>query len=285
MRNSKSAEAARGHSDPTAVPPQRAAATGLRRSLLASALLSGTPLAQAEWGEWITEVDARYADHDNINYSAFANDELNDRALIVSGSFGRYLQLTNATRLRLTADLEAGTFDKYDKLDYTSIGLSAAVTHKLGLGAEAPWVRGQVSVSSLNVDSNMRDSKIYEIGVQTGKRFTPRLDGQIGLTYRSRDGKNGPVVDPALPTELFDQKNVTLSVEGNYLLTERLALTLGYSYRDGDFDSACTGGNVATVLASEGANVKALAFDDAYDLAQPMCAYKLEGKAHIFMST
>jgi len=38
-----------------------------------------------------------------------------------------------------------------------------------------------------------------------------------------------------------------------------LLLSAGYSYRDGDFDSACTPGNVGAVFALE--DVKAIAFD------------------------
>lgn len=250
--------------------------------VLGASLTAAVPGALAEWSEWIADVDVRLAHQQNINYSAFSNDKLSDSALIPSASFGRYLQLGNATRLRLTADVEAGKFDTYDRLDYTQLGATAALHHKYGLGSEAPWVRAQLSVASLNVDSDMRDSTIYEIGVQTGKRLAPRFDGQVGLAYRSRNGKNGPVVDPLVPTDVFDQDSVTVSLGGSYLVTENVALTFGYAHRRGEFDSTCTGGNVANVLAAEGTNVKALAFDDAYKLAQPMCAYKLDGKTNTF---
>jgi hypothetical protein len=247
--------------------------------VLAAVLCSPLP-AQAEWTEWIAEGDARYASYDNINYSAYDSDRLSDRALVIAATGGRYHQLTGATRLRLTADVEAGKYDKYDKLDYTSLGATAAITHKLGLGTQAPWVRGQFSAAKLNVNSDMRDSTIYEAGIRTGKRFTPQFDGQAGLTYRSRDGKNGPVSNPAYATDVFDQQSVTLSLEGGYALTENAALTFGYSYRDGEFDSACTTANIAQAQAAEGSNMKTLASEDAYNV--PMCVYKLEGKTHIY---
>jgi len=242
--------------------------------------LSGIPFAHAEWGEWIMGLDARYVDHNNINYSAFSSDRLSDHTVVPSLVFGRYLQLGNVTRLSLTGEVEAGKFGKYDKLDYFQVGATAGLHHKLGLGAEAPWVRGHLSVWSLNVDSDMRDSTIYETGVQIGKRFSPQFDGHMGLTYRSRNGNSGPVVMPAFSTEVFDQKNVTLSAVGSYLLTEQAVLTFGYAFRNGDFDSSCTGANVTSVLAAEGAYVKALAFDDAYWLTR--CAYKLEGKTRVY---
>jgi len=250
-------------------------------SFVISILLVGVmPAAHAEWQEWITDVDIKYVDHDNINYSAFSNDELSDSAVIPMVSFGRYKQLSDTTRLRLTADIEAGKFDKFDKLDYNQIGITAAVRHKLGLGPKAQWIRGHIMAATLNVDSNIRDdSTIYEVGVKTGKRFTSRFDGEIGLAYRTRDGKNdNPVVNPAIPTDVFDQDSTTLSLGGNYLLGENSSLSFGYSYRDGEFDSACTGPNVGTVLAVE--KVKAITFDDAFNLTVPMCVYKLEGKTN-----
>ncbi len=235
----------------------------------------------AEWAEWIAEGELKYLDSDNINYSAFSNDELSDNAIVPSLSIGRFKQIGDNTRLRLAGSLELGKFDEFDKLDYVKLGVTAALRHKLGLGLEVPWISGEVSLSALDVDSNIRDdSTLYEFGIRSGKRFTPRLDGQIGLEYTKRDGKNGPVVDPAIPTDVFDQESVALVLEGGFLLSEKALMTVGYSYRSGDFDSACTGPNVATVLAVE--NVKAITFDDAFNLSVPMCAYKLDGKTNIF---
>jgi hypothetical protein len=257
--------------------------TGIRLlGVLVGLTVGGVSAVHADWQEWITDVDIRYASQDNLNYSATRfTEQKRDSAVAPKITFGRFNQLSDATRLRLTGEVEAGKFDKFDKLDYVQVGATTALTRKLGLGARAPWVQGHVSLWSLNVDSNMRDSTIYEIGVKTGKRFTPRFDGQIGLAYHSRDGKSGPVVDPTISTEVFDQDNVTLSLEGGYLITENSALTFGYSRRDGEFNSTCTGTSLAQVQAVE--KVKALAFDDErFGLPLPVCAYKIDGKTDTF---
>lgn len=243
--------------------------------LLAFVMLLGAPVAHAEWAEWIADLDIRYLDNDNMNNSAYSNDELDDKALIPSAKFGRYKQLGDATRLLLTIDLEAGKFDDFDKLDYFQIGGTAALRHKTGLGRAAPWVGGHVSAKSLNVDSRLRDSTIYEVGVEAGKQLTERLDGSIKLAYESRDGEEGEVVDPALGTDVFDQDSVTLTLEGNYLLTDRASVTAAYAYRDGDFNSSCTPGNVALALAAETSNIDAITFDDAFD--PNFCVYRLDG--------
>ncbi len=235
----------------------------------------------AEWTEWYAQGEVKYLDNDNINYSAFSNDELSDNAIVPSLSVGRYKQIGDNTRLRLTGDLELGKFDEFDKLDFAKLGATATLRHKLGLGPDVPWISGEVSVSALDVDSKIRDDgTLYELAIRSGKRFTPRIDGQIGVEYFKRDGNSGPVVDPAIPSDVFDQESVALVLEGGFLLSERVLLTAGYTYRSGDFDSACTGPNVASVLAVE--DVKAITFDDAFNLAVPMCAYKLDGKTNIF---
>jgi hypothetical protein len=241
----------------------------------------GIVSAHAEWAEWFADGEIKYYDNDNINYSAFANDELSDNAIVPFLSIGRYKQVGDNTRLRLAGELELGKFDEFDKLDFVRLGAAATLRHKLGLGPDVPWISGEVSVSALDVDSNIRDDgTLYEFAIRSGKRFTPRLDGQIGIEYFKRDGIDGPVVDPAIPSNVFDQEHVALVLEGGFLLSETALLTVGYSYRSGDFDSACTGPNVAQVLAVE--DVKAITFDDAFNLAVPMCAYKLDGKTNIF---
>lgn len=267
----------RNQTTPRGVPnPTRVLA-----GMLVTALCMSAGPTRAEWVEWIVDAEARATVNDNVNYSAFSNDELDDNSLSALVSLGRVFQFSDFTRLRLTADVDAGAFNEYNKLNYTQLGATAALHTKFGIGRDAPWVRLHVMGASLGVASNIRDdSTLYEIGARVGKRITSRLDATAGVAYRSRNGRdNNPVVLANVPTNVFDQDSTTVSLSLDYLLGERFFLTAGYSYRDGEFDSACTGPNVARVLAAE--NVKAITFDDAFKLTVPMCAYKLDGTVHL----
>ena len=120
------------------------------------------------------------------------------------------------------------------------------------------------------------DSKIYDIGVRSGKRFTPRLDASIGYDFHYRDGRDtGIGAAPPIGTDVFDQSNHTISGNLNYLVTNKLLLSAGYAYLNGDFDSACTVANVGTVLANE--DVKAIILDNVFG----GCVYRLDGDVNI----
>ncbi len=55
---------------------------------------------------------------------------------------------------------------------------------------------------------------------------------------------------------------------------EPLLATLGFTFRTGEFDSACTPANVGAVLAR--GNVKAIALDSVFG----GCAYRLNGNGY-----
>ncbi len=232
--------------------------------------------AAAEWVEWIADAEAGLVYDSNINRSAFANNEKNDTALVPSASFGRVYQLDDATRVRASADFEASVYDKYDLLNYWKAGASLAVRHKMGLGPDVPWVQGRLAAARMDVRDDMRDSNLYSAALIAGKRFSERLDARIGYAYDVRDGKNGPVSSPTIPTDVFDQRSQTFSLDGGYALAERVLLTAGYAYRHGDFDSSCDGENIAAVLAGE--DVKALAKESAF--RESFCVYRLTGRVH-----
>lgn len=185
-------------------------------------------MANAEWVEWIADAEVGLLNYSNINRSAFDSDKRDDSAFIPAISLGRYNQLTDSTRLRATADFEAGLYNKFELLNYSKAGAALAVRQKLGFGSDASWLRPHFSVEYMDVGEDIRDSLLYEAGVHIGKQLMPRLDGQIGYIYTLRDGKN----------DVFDQKGHTLSLEMGYMLIDRLLLTAGYFYRYGDFDSA-----------------------------------------------
>jgi hypothetical protein len=145
-----------------------------------------------------------------------------------------------------------------------------------GVGPDVPWVQARLAGAYMDARDEMRESKLYSAGLLAGKRFDGRIDARIGYTYDVRDGKDGPVSSPSIPTDVFDQRAQTVSLDAGYILADRLLVTAGYAYRYGDTDSACDGENIATVLAGE--DVKALATESAF--REPFCVYRLTGRVH-----
>jgi hypothetical protein len=223
--------------------------------------------ADAEWVEWIADLEGGILNESNINRSSFDSDKRSDAAFIPSASLGRYNQLTDSTRLRATVDFEGGQYNNYKPLNYNRAGITLSLRQKIGFGSDAPWLRPHLSAAYMDVGSDIRDSYLYEAGLRLGKRLTPEFDGRIGYVYNVRDGKS----------DVFDQRGYILSIEGGYIITNRFLLTGGYSYWYGDFDSAYTYKNISHVTAGE--EIKAMTTDYAFN--EKFWIYKLEGKANI----
>ena len=62
--------------------------------------LSSPVLAQnSQWVEWIGDVEVSYGQNNNLNLSAFDDDEEDDSLVRVAGVFGRFYQINGTTRM------------------------------------------------------------------------------------------------------------------------------------------------------------------------------------------
>lgn len=235
----------------------------------------------AEWVEWIADAKVGITYNDNVNQTFFKDEKESSTAGTPFFSIGRYSQLTDFTRLRITTDLEASVHKEFELLNYYSAGLMLTMKHKLGIGPNVPRLGAHVSATTENVRDNARDSSIYNIGLMVEKRFTPRLDVRIGYDYDIRNGKDGELTmknimhDPVIDTDVFDQKKHTLSFIGNYLVINNVLMTAGYSYMRGDFISTCALDKFDRVWDEE--NVTATTSDNVFG----GLIYLMKGTAHV----
>jgi hypothetical protein len=239
--------------------------------IVAGAIIPGAALA--EWAEWILEPAIEYRHEDNVNLSAFDEDELSDSIIGAWVRGGRVRQIGNFTRLQLTATADYRYYDTYDGMNRLGLQGTAAVVHKFGLGPAKPYLRPYLTIGYREYDVDIRSGWFGELGVQLGKRFTPRFDGYLALEYQNREAENGPGIVPGIGNDVFDISGLSFSATGNYLLAERWNLSGELGYYDGDFASNCDGGNVDIVLDSE--YVKAIIRDPAFG----GCSYRLGGDA------
>lgn len=228
----------------------------------------------AEWVEYFNDVSISVANNDNINVSAFSNDQESDTLINPQYSFGRYYQVDDLTRLRLELGLSAEFYDKFDDLNSVDISANSIIKHKFGIGFNKPWVRGKLSVGRKKAEVAIRDSDLYDVGLSGGKRIGERASGQIGLSYHQRNGGTGVVEVLGISSDVFDTDSLNLSVSMDYLLGERSQISANLTHRKGDFDSACTPENVGIVLANE--DVKAVTVDQVFG----GCAYRVNGSGN-----
>lgn len=243
----------------------------------ALALLLAPAPASAEWVDWIAEGATGFEYNDNLNLSAFEDDEESDYAWRARGRAGRVFQVSEKTRLGLAAAFDSAVQFRFDGFNRVRVGGEASLSHKLGIGAEQPVLRITNFIGYQQYDSDWRSGLDYEAEVDVSRRFGPRLDGSLFARFHLREGGGNGVVLPNKPTDVYDQDNWELGFRANYLLWDQLLLSAGYRYRRGEFESACTPGNVGKVIAREGANLKAITVDDVFG----GCVYRLGGDMHV----
>jgi hypothetical protein len=241
--------------------------------IAAVALACSATRASAEWVDWILDANAAWEFTNNLNNSSFDEDEEHDHTYFVGVEGGRVYQLTDRTRLSLSATFLGELHHNFDDLDSYEPGGRISLFHKFGVG-NAPWLRPFFWGGYKGVREDDRSGGRFEVGLAAGKRFTPRADLALSYRYTYRDGGNGPVANPAVRTDVFDQQFHLVTLSGNFLVLEPLLVTVGYTFRYGDFDSACSSENVATVFRK--ADVKAIALDGVFG----GCVYRLKGAGH-----
>jgi hypothetical protein len=240
---------------------------------IAAAFAFAAPQASAEWVDWIAVADTDFAYTDNLNNSSFGADEEEGFGWLTSVEAGRVYQLTDRTRVSLSATFSGELYSRWDDLDAFDAGGRLTLFHKFGLG-NAPWLRPFFWGGYKGVVADERSGERFEVGLDAGMRFTPRIDAVFTYQYTHRNGGSGPVAVPTISNDVFDQQYHHFTLAGNFLLLEPLLLTTGYTFRLGDFDSACTPGNVGTVLVK--ADVEAIALDSVFG----GCVYRLNGTGH-----
>ncbi len=231
--------------------------------------------AQAEWVDTVVDAALGVVWTDNLNQSAFDADREADFGVLPQLSLGRFYQAADHTRLRLTVDVASDFYAEFDKLNSFTVGPRFVARHKFGTGPRLPWVRLDAGGGYKKTRVDMRDSALYDLGLRVGRRFAARWDGSVGFRHSWRDGGAGESPDPATPTDVFDMRHWTANGVVNVLLTAQALASVSYTYFKGEFDSACTPGNIGTVLANE--TLGAFAFDEVFG----GCIYRLDGVANL----
>ncbi|MBF0518722.1 MAG: hypothetical protein HQK92_03255 [Nitrospirae bacterium] len=230
--------------------------------------------SHAEWAEWIIDASLSTQYRDNINYIYIPDEKREDFVTAPAISLGRYYQLGEYTRLRLTADISSEIFGRYHKLDSVVAGPSFVLVQKLGLGHDIPWISLKGSASYLTVDDSNRDSMIYTAVINAGKYFGERIDLQAGYLFTARRGKDLNAAELGASGNVFDLDSQRISLIANFLVAPRLVITPGYFYNTGDFLSSAGAEYIRAIKRFSKANI----LDDAY--GETLWTYKMHGFSH-----
>lgn len=207
-----------------------------RLAILCSALaVSVAPPAAADW---IADGNARFFFDDSVNRALTASGRKADFAFGTAASAGQFLQLNGSTSLTLTGDFRSDVYTQYGGLNQYSLGGTAALKEKLGLGAYAPWVSLSGSAWHADYQSAIRDSWFYNASITLGKRLSEKWDVQLEYSYLRREADRTPATfeydEKYFSGAVFDQANHGLKLSAAYSYDDKTAFTASYAFRTGD---------------------------------------------------
>jgi len=233
----------------------------------------------SQWVEWIIDAEASYALTNNLNYSAFDNDEREDYKFNITGVFGRFYQLNSQTRLHALVELNAQKYQDFDLLNSISTAADIGIRYKFGVGHNIPYLQLKMKYQSTSVESSRWDNDLLQTSIELGKHFSDSFSVAGNFEFNSKDGVPWTAIVPELSNQVFDQNYWRASIFADYIIEENWLVSLSYTRRDGDFASACTAENIEKVWLTE--QVKAITSDDVFG----GCIYRLDGTSNSYSSS
>ena len=207
------------------------------QSWIVAGILAGAALLPRPChAQWITDLETGVVHNSNLGNASAGPDVHAVTALTAAVTTGPFFELQPGTSLLLTGQARETAFNQYTAEDSTTLGASARLDHKFGLGRQAPHAFLAVSDTRLNVHDGLRSGWLQSLTVGGHALFGERLvlRGEVELDRRS--GSTAPAVHPGLPSNVFDQSHRSLAVGADYSVNEVLLLQLTATFLRGDAD-------------------------------------------------
>ena len=220
--------------------------------------------------EWLVDVDAGANYDSNLTGAASAPDIRPDWAATLDASVGQFFALTGNDGLTTTVNMRGETYDRYHQLNLASIGASAVLRRKFGLGWGAPWAAFVADGSYDDYRSNIRRGARFELRAELGQRITETVDVAAGIAFDRRYAPHGEPVVPFLSGNVFDLIGQSAYFRAGYAINEEWLLGVNGSIRRGDVESTSQQG-LAVFLASS-----AISKDPAFNDPE-LYGYRLRG--------
>jgi hypothetical protein len=247
------------------------------RSLLLAAILGFCHLccgiaAGAEWG-FDAVAGAGY--DDNLSNGFASADRKGGASLTLDLDASLYQQLGSATGLSLGVVAESAVFDRYSGLNHLGLGGRIQLRHKLGLGAQAPWVAAAARAVHDDYDYGYRRGWAFDAGFTAGKQLSERWSFQGSVRYDDFAADDvQPQLLPGLSTAAYDTAGWTFAGQIAFLASPADLLVTSYAWRNG---------SVTSVTAPDH---EILEYSDAVALDPvfgdpPRVAYRLKAKTDI----
>ena len=188
--------------------------------------------------DWTVAASGSLSHDDNVGNAQYYSGKFADSSASANLSLLQVLTLGEGLSLAAGGDVAGQAYAHLSGLNNAALDAVLSLKQKWGLGAYAFWTRAGISVGRVNFDDGYRDSTLYRASIEAGKRLDERFNLWAAYSYEHRSA------DP-VPTDLYGVSNDVFTLTGKsfkagtqYLLAERISLTLGALFRHGDVVSS-----------------------------------------------
>jgi hypothetical protein len=203
------------------------------RASLSALLLFCAPIHTAR-SDWILGASAALSHDSNVGNAENAASVVSDSRALAGVSLQQQLQLGDGFSLSVGSDVSGELYDHLSGLNNASIDGMLSLKKKWGLGAFAFWSRARISVGRVEYDDRYRDATLYTASLEAGKRLDQRWN--LWAKYAFERTRAAPAETDAydVPSDVFSQHGQSLKIGAEYLLSDRVSLTMGSLARYGD---------------------------------------------------
>jgi hypothetical protein len=150
-----------------------------------------------------------------------------------------------------------------------TLGGSASLKRKWGLGLYQPWTAFTLSSTRLDYNNEVRDGWMHKAAIGGGKRVSEHWDIWADVALHKRTQDDHKAVGPDFPGNAFELFNKVASLNATYAFDENTYLVLGYQWSRGDV--------VASTITESPLHA---AFDSVTTAESPDNAFGVEGEAY-----
>ena len=188
---------------------------------------------RAEWVEWLFNSGISFQTDDNINRSFFSRQQKDEYFWSGYLSGGRAYQLDKNTRIYLTSIFTGDLHHRFQGLDQYTLGGNVTLTHKFGLGWQAPVLNMTVSSDKIFSASELRNGEKILSSLRFSKWLHERIQAQAGYRFDYRNGPQSPREIVTIPSNVFDLQGHSIEAALNLSVTQTLRLNVSFSSRWG----------------------------------------------------
>ena len=212
---------------------------------------------------------------DNLPRAQFPQDQFTDQSLTLRAKAGRHYQPGDYTSLNLYGVATVTSFDRFTGMNNVEFGLGTTLSHRFGLGDQAPTLSLTANVSASDYRNGNRDALNREVIVGLSRRITARWLPSLSISRAVSDGDyDVPKSGSGRPGNTWDQRNWSFGWNNEFELGSASWLSGGFTLRSGDIVSS----NLPYDLIRNSA--KAISLDTVF--GEKVVAYRIDARTRIF---